>query len=129
MGMNQDTTLDGGGDFVVGYATRDFDFILACMALEEAWVEIRVQQCMPEPRRKGRMDQVRFYLAVYEGGKPLANSTSFFDQLRLRYQNNAMRVNPRRLSEQQRTLRSMMMDVLERARMAEGRSAAEGAHA
>ena len=62
------------------------------------------------------MDQVRFHLAVYRNGALLANSVPFFEALRIRYQNNELRVDPRKYDDQARTLRGMTFDVLERGR-------------
>ena len=117
MGMNEqeDTNADCGGEMVVGYSSRDFEFVLACMSRDD--VDVRVLQMVPEPKRAGKMDQVRMHLMIYKDGKPMDNSVPLFERLRIEYQNNEFRVNPRRFSEHQRTLRSMTIDVLERARM------------
>lgn len=95
-----------------GYSTKDFEFVVACMALED--VDVRVIAFTPykdtHGRRKG---QVNMHLAVYKDGAPMEKTTQIFNKLRIEYQNRTFKVDPRNVFENTRTLRSMIIDIVD----------------
>jgi len=122
------TELEPLDEINVGYQTADMEFVVACMARRDVYV--RVLALTPnEMRSRAQLTKVMMHLALMRDGKPVQNAHGEFNKLRAQYQNREFNVDPRDVFENQRTLRSMILDAvrqmktIQRARSRRGRGA------
>lgn len=96
----------------MGYESADFEFVVACMSLGTH--DVRVADITPpfeDNDLARKKDQVIMHLLIYENGVPITDTRGVFVRLRKAYQSNTMLANPRTLFENQRTLRSMIIEA------------------
>lgn len=108
----QNKQLINEDNFSTGYQSTDFEFIVSCMALGDHDIRI-VEFTRPYSYGDGakNKDQLIMHLLIYEKGIPMPDTPAIFLRLRRQYQSNTLRVNPRALLENQRTLRAMIIEA------------------
>ena len=95
------------------YRTRDFRFVATLLSLPKEIINVKLDSIEPF-RYKGTPDKekdlrVTMYLVAVKDGK-IYDAFSDIQQMQIKYINGDLQVEPRRFTDTQAALRSMLVD-------------------